>query len=197
MRRLFLPMLAMSALAACAQRSAASGVATSSSAAVAACESPALDRYTLAGSELLPTGPRDSIYRYRDSSTAFVSLIRYAVTPDVRFDADSQAWTLREGDKFPEVQQVLLEAGRQDSNNLLVADSSQIDVGGRAISESMYAMAVTRMRVPTVEVQYLYLIGDRFLKVRGSFQSDQWDRSDIAEWAQASARCAWSGEGRG
>lgn len=193
MRRLILPLLAMSALAACAQRSAASGAATSPTAAVAACDSPALDRYTLAGSELLPTGPRDSIYRFRDSSTAFVSLIRYAVTPDVRFDADSQAWTLREGDKFPQVQQLLLEAGRQDDNRLLVADSSRLDVGGRSINESMYAMAVMRMRVPTVEVQYLYLIGDRFLKVRGSFQSDQWGRSDFAEWTRASARCAWSG----
>jgi hypothetical protein len=113
--------------------------------------------------------PNDSLFRFSDGTRALVSVIIYEPGADVKVDPDSQKWTAREGEKFRQVQQIQKDRGRISDFTVALSDTVRFTAGGRRILEHMI---VVPTRFPNgqivLEMQYLYLIDGKFVKVRGS-----------------------------
>jgi hypothetical protein len=147
-----------------------------------------IGRYRFKVAEVSSSGSRDSIFRYTDGTDAIVSVFRYDVPPDVKIGPDSQSWTAREGGKFEQVQSILLQQGRIENFRTAFADTSDLDIGGVTVTEHSTAIAVRAGGRVRMDFQYLYLVGGRFLKVRGTFPGDSWRTSEIADFSREVAR---------
>lgn len=143
-------------------------------------------RYRLTEVRAIQGYPADTIYRFTDGSGAPVSAIRFPVPEDVRTSPDSQAWTVREGEKFALVQAERVRRGVIESYEVAFTDTSTVD--DARLFEHSVAIAVRRNGRIEVEFQYLYLVGGRFLKARGTFPADQWTTSEFPNFARELAR---------
>ncbi|MEO5589743.1 MAG: hypothetical protein ABIS03_09165 [Gemmatimonadaceae bacterium] len=133
--------------------------------------------------------PADSLFRYSDSSATLLSVIIYDVAPDVKAVADSQMWAPREGDKFREVQRMQRERGRIGDYVIAFSDTATLTVGRSRIVEHSIA-SPTRFSNGTiaVEMQYLYLVAGRFVKVRATVPENKWQEIPIRSFARELAR---------
>lgn len=156
-------------------------------AAIAPSDVPAVvGRYHLTEVRAIQGYPADTIYRFTDGSAARVSAIRYYVPEDVKTSQDSALWTVREGAKFALVQAEQVRRGAIESYEVAFTDTSTVD--DVRLFEHAVAIAVRRNGRIDVEFQYLYLVGGRFLKARGTFPSDQWTTSEFPNFARELAR---------
>ncbi len=149
-----------------------------------------IGRYRFTRAEVLSSGSRDSIFRYTDGTAARVSVFRYDIPPDVKIGADSQSWTAREGPKFEQLQSVLVKQGRIESFLTAFTDTKELDIGGVTVLEHSTAIAVRVRGRLHMDFQYLYLVGGRFLKVRGTFPGESWRTSAIPNFSREVARLA-------
>lgn len=147
-----------------------------------------IGRYELTRSELLGSTTRDSIYRYTDGTKSTISVIRYDVSEGAKIGVDSQAWTAREGEKFELVQSALVEQGRIESFRTAFSNTQELVVDGTVLREHSIAIAVRARGSVYMDFQYLYLVGGRFLKVRGTFPGESWKTSEIPNFAREIAR---------
>jgi hypothetical protein len=145
-------------------------------------------RFRLSKVEAIKFLPADTLYRFTDGSVANVSAVRYAIAPDVKAGSDSQAWTAREGEKFERIQQILLRQGRIESYRTYLSQAQRLNLGDAELIEHATVLTVQKVDAGTVEFAYVYLIGGRFLKVRGTFPGDQWQASDFPAFARELAR---------
>lgn len=129
----------------------------------------------------------DSLYRFRDSTRANVTVFVYSVPPDVSADGDAQRWTVREGEKFRASQDVRRSRRQIVAYELVISDTTRLE-GNRAILEHR---SVSPTRYPggavTVEMQYLYLIDGRFVKVRATVPAQGWEQTQVPTFARALA----------
>lgn len=133
--------------------------------------------------------PTDSLYRFRDSTRTNVSVIIYNVSPDAMQGADPQQWTSREGEKFRAVQAAQRERGKIADYVVAFSDTARLSVGSGSILEHSIASPT---RFPNgniaVEMQYLYLIDGKFVKVRATVPEQGWQRTGVPSFARALAR---------
>jgi hypothetical protein len=131
----------------------------------------------------------DSIFRYRDGSRTILSVIIYNVPDGVRVDADSQKWTAREGDKFKRVQDLYVSRGQLAAYTVAFSDTTRFPAAGHNILEHSIA---TPVRFPNgaiaVELQYLYLIGGKFIKVRATIPQAGWEQTNVPSFARETAQ---------
>lgn len=131
--------------------------------------------------------PTDSAFRFRDGSPAILSLIIYNVPPDVQVGADPQQWTPREGEKFRAVQEIRRRSGQISAYAVAFADTSRI-ADARSTLEHYIAIPV---RMPSgavaVEMQFLYLIDGKFVKVRATIPEQGWEQTSVPSFARALA----------
>jgi hypothetical protein len=129
--------------------------------------------------------PTDSLFRFSDGSRTILTVIIYDVAADVKVDADSQKWTPREGEKFKLVQAIRRDRGQLSDFTLAFSDTTRFAVGARHVLEHAIAMPT---RYPsgmiTVEMQYLYLIGGKFLKVRATIPQQGWEETKVPSFAR-------------
>lgn len=129
--------------------------------------------------------PTDSLFRFRDGSQTILSVIVYDVAADVRVDADSQKWTAREGEKFKAVQDVRASRGQIAAYEVAFSDTTRFAAGDRTILEHSIAAPV---RFPNgaiaVELQYLYLIDGKFVKVRATVPEKGWEETQVPGFAR-------------
>lgn len=139
--------------------------------------------YRLVGRRIL--GGRDSLWRYTDGR-AQVSVIRYVIDQDVQVGTDSVAWLEREGQKFLRVQAILREQGRIDRFEVRM---SKLEQGPKPPEHEHIAVVTNTSRgKQTVEMQYLYLVGGRWLKVRVTEPDDGATSSSAPLFARSLAR---------
>jgi hypothetical protein len=129
--------------------------------------------------------PTDSLFRFSDGSPTILTVIIYDVADDVRVDADSQQWTAREGEKFKAVQDIRASRGQIAAYELAFSDTTRIAAGERTTLEHSIAAPV---RFPNgaiaVEMQYLYLIGGKFVKVRATIPEKGWEQTQVPAFAR-------------
>lgn len=128
------------------------------------------------------------MYRFTDGSAAILTAIRYSIPQDVKIEADSQAWTTREGEKFERMQQILLGRRTIENYRTLLSHAQSVDLVDTRLLEHATVVSTRRHGTSTMEFQYLYLVGGRFLKVRGTFPGEQWQTSDFLAFARELAR---------
>ncbi len=161
---------------------------TNASSAASATSTTPVGRYRFTRGELIRSTRNDSIYRFTDGTPATVSVIRYDVPENVKVGADPQAWTTPEGERFEEVQSILLQQGRIQSFEKAFSTTSDVVVDNAVLREHAIAIAVRPSGTTRMDYQYLYVVGGRFLKVRGTFPGDSWKNSDFPEFAREVAR---------
>lgn len=129
--------------------------------------------------------PGDSLFRFRDSSRTNLTVFIYEIGADVRVEADSQLWTAREGGKFKEIQDIRVARGQIAEYVLAVSDTSRIGIGRYDILEHWMA---TPVRFPSgaiaVDMQFLYLVGGKFIKVRATIPEQGWEQTRVPSFAR-------------
>lgn len=132
--------------------------------------------------------PADSIFRFSDGSKTYLSVIVYGVTTDGG-DNDTQKWVALEGEKFKEAQDIRQKRGQISAYVMGYSDTTRFMVGSRNLLEHTIAMPT---RYPngsiTVEMQYLYLIDNKFVKVRGTIPEHGWQQTGVPSFARELAR---------
>ena len=108
---------------------------------------------------------RDSVWRYTNGK-AQVSVIRYALTRDAKTGADTSAWLAREGNKFVQVMPMLKRRGAIESYEV---KTSRVGDGPAPPHREYVGVVVSTIKGKrSTELQYLYLVKNRWLKVRAS-----------------------------
>lgn len=181
---LLLPIL----FAACSPNQAARGIESPvAPKALSAGDIPAeIGRYRLTAVDSVKSYPADTLYRFTDGTDAVVSAIRYPIPGDVKVGVDSQTWLAREGDKLSQVQEIRVE--RRQIESYQVAFSTTKPLQDSPLVERATAIAVRQGGAVHMEFQYLYIVGGRFLKVRGTLPGDMWRTSDFPNFARELAR---------
>jgi hypothetical protein len=127
----------------------------------------------------------DSLFRFRDGSRTILTVIIYNVAADVKVDTDSQKWTAREGEKFKAVQEIRRNRGQLGAYVVAFSDTTRFAAGERNILEHSIA---TPIRFPNgavaVDMQYLYLIDGKFVKVRATFPEQGWQQTQVPSFAR-------------
>lgn len=127
--------------------------------------------------------PTDTIYRFVDSTSQRISVIRYPVPPDIRALADTSQWVDVEGRKFERVQELLVQRGSLQSSRVAYMRTVPLQVGSRTVQEFAAAMVVRIRGKSFVDLEYLYLVGDTFLKIRATVPEES-ERKDIPAFAR-------------
>jgi len=123
--------------------------------------------------------PRDSIYRYKDGSPTLLSVIIYNISESSKVDADSLKWTAREGALFAQVEEIQRQRGVLTGYQVVFSDSTRFRVGPRLLLEHQIAAAVrfANGRV-AVELQNLYLIDGKYVKIRATVPAEGWEHNE-------------------
>ena len=129
--------------------------------------------------------PADSLFRYKDGSPTNLTVFIYDADADGHPDLDAPTRTAREGEKFKAVQDILMSRGQISAHQMAFSDTTRVTVGQSTILEHAVAMPT---RYPdgaiTVEMQYLYLIGGKFLKVRATVPEKGWQETQVPQFAR-------------
>jgi hypothetical protein len=133
--------------------------------------------------------PTDSVFRFSDGSPTTLTVFIYDVVADVKVEADSQKWTAREGEKFKSVQEIRRARGQIADFVMAFSDTTRFNVGQKNILEHAIAIP-TRLnnRNVVVEMQYLYLIHGKFVKVRGTIPQQGWEKTGVPSFSRDLAR---------
>lgn len=144
---------------------------------------------SLHGYRLTGTEPIDikvgggHLYRFRDSTKAYITVFVYPVPDDVKQSPDSAQWVATEGSKFAAVLPILVQRGQFDSYEMAFENPDTVVAGDHPVV-GFRAVAVTRAR-GRVEVQYefLHLVRGEFVKVRATVPQEDWERAPIIPFA--------------
>lgn len=128
------------------------------------------------------------LYRFSDGSSARVSVIVYPVPHDVLVESTPDARVQREGRKFQQALELLARRGTYEGIAMAYADSDSVVARGVPVPGYSAAAAAMRGGRTTVELQYIYIIGSRFLKVRATLPERGWQDSTVPRFAEELAR---------
>lgn len=131
------------------------------------------------------SAPADSLFRFSDGSRTILSVFIYDVADDVKSDPDPQKWTVYEGEKFKAVQDIRVRRGDIASYVLAYSDTTRFPAGAGTILEHSVGMPIRyRNGVIAVDMQFLYLIDGKFVKVRATVPSDEWEQTEVPSFAR-------------
>lgn len=144
---------------------------------------------SLHGYRLTGTEPIDikvgggHLYRFRDSTKAYITVFVYPVPDDVKQSPDSAQWVATEGHKFAAILPILVQRGQFDTYEMAFENPDTVVAGNHPVV-GFRAVAVTRAR-GRVEVQYefLHLVRGEFVKVRATVPQEDWEQAPIIPFA--------------
>jgi hypothetical protein len=129
--------------------------------------------------------PADSLFRYKDGSPTNLSVFIYDADADSQNDADPQLRTVREGEKFKAVQDILMSRGQIAAHRVAFSDTTRLTVGTGTLLEHAIGLGTRHPNgAITVELQYLYLIGGKFVKVRATIPEKGWEQANVPQFAR-------------
>jgi hypothetical protein len=89
----------------------------------------------------------------------------------------------QEGQLFLESLPIGVQRGWYDSYSIAFSEPDSLDVDGRLLVGRSTAAATKGAGRITVQLQYLYLLGTRFVKVRASVPAEGWQNTDVPRFA--------------
>ena len=136
---------------------------------------------------LEPIAERDGggqLYRFNDRSAAWVTVFVYPIPEDVKQTGDSAEWVVVEGEKFARVLPVLVQRGQYQAYEMAFADPEPVVAGSDTIP-GFAAAAVTRSGGDvSVQLEYIYLVRGRFVKVRATLPENGWQQAPVPLFAR-------------
>jgi hypothetical protein len=191
--RLAISALVAITLGACAQNPPAGAASTPAPADSAAARSGAiayglvfpaqLHRYALTETSEVKARPADKIFRYSDGSETRVTVFFY-LADSVAAARDPQQVVAQEGQLFLESLPLSVQRGWIESYSTALARSDSLSVDGRVVRGHVTTVTAKQARRNTMELQYVYLVGPRFVKVRASVPAESWPNTDVPRFAQ-------------
>ncbi len=147
---------------------------------------------SLHGYHLTETGPLADTslgvrYRYAGPPRELVTVFLYPIPADVRTGEDLQAWVSAEGKKFEAMLPLGVQRGFWEQYAGAFANAEPIAVEGGTVPGFIAGAATKRNGRISVELQYVYAVCGRFLKVRGTLPQEGWEESDFPTFAKALA----------
>lgn len=135
-----------------------------------------------------PTPPSvDTNYRFTDGTQA-LSVFVYAIPPDVVRGTDAQVWVDAEAAKLPQVFQAGVQRGYYRDIQLESSKPEPLRAGAALLPGHVTAAQSHNAQGQlNSEVQYLYVVRGMFLKVRATIPGDNWEASDVPNFAKALA----------
>ena len=124
-----------------------------------------------------------TMFRYSDGSATRVSVFFY-LADSVAPAADARALVAQTGQSFLETLPIGVQRGWYDSYTTAFSDPDSVTVDGRLLLGNATAAATKKDGSVHVELQYVYLIGPRLLKVRASVPAEGWEKTDIPRFAR-------------
>jgi hypothetical protein len=133
--------------------------------------------------------PSDSVFRFSDGSDTRLTVIVYDPEEGATDGPDPQVATAEEGAKFPITQEVRRSRGQITGFVVAFSDTARVAGGRRPLLEHSVAVPV-RLRNGTiaVELQYLYLIDGKFVKVRATESEQRWQQTKARAFARELVR---------
>ena len=126
----------------------------------------------------------DTLFRYADSTGFGVSVFRFPIRDDVKKGStDPVKWLEAEAAKFIAIQPILRERRAIDSSVVRLTKLVPIYPNGPPAVEYITAIEQWGRRGNTIEVEHLWIVGDRFLKVRGSERNRESGMSPTTQFA--------------
>lgn len=143
-----------------------------------------LGQFRLTEQRTLGDGGR--LYRYRDTSTVFLTVFRYPITAAAaQRSLDPAARARWEGENFLRLLPIQQQRGIYTTYQLVVSRPDSVRVASRIVPGHMLAVSTLRRAQPEYELQYVYLLGDDFVKVRATIPAAKWPRADLPELVSA------------
>ena len=140
--------------------------------------------YVLGKSAPVEGSPESTAYSYENGSTGWITVFIYPRQIRGR-SADSRTALTEEGRGLFEMLPVGVQRGRWDDyvESHSAPDSVMVNGGVTLGNETA---AVTKLRgAVSVQMQYVYLLGSHFVKVRATVPSDDWEKSGVPAFASA------------
>lgn len=131
----------------------------------------------------------DSLYRFSDGSGTNLSVIVYDVIAEAKTDQDPQKWTAIEGEKFKEVQEIRKNRGDMAAYSVAFSDSARFKAGSLNLLEHRIATPVRYANgTIAIDMQYLYLVDGKFLKVRATIPEPGWQQTMVPAFSRELAQ---------
>lgn len=140
-------------------------------------------RYALTETNAVEGHPQDKAFRYSDGSRTRVSVFFYP-TDSAGAVRDPRQAVANEGQLFEQSLPIGVQRGWYDSYRTAFSDPDSLTVDGRLVLGHTTGAATKRGAQVSVELQYLYLLGTRFLKVRASVPAQGWQNTDVPTFAR-------------
>ncbi|MGH7531614.1 MAG: hypothetical protein ACREMN_14630 [Gemmatimonadales bacterium] len=125
------------------------------------------------------------VYRFSDGSATRLTVFVYRIPADVQEGPDSAAWVHRESEKFTRVLPIQVERGVYEAYEVAFAHAEPDVRGADTIPGHVVGAGTRRGGEVFVELQYLYLVRGRFVKVRATIPSDRWQETTVPNFAKA------------
>ena len=130
------------------------------------------------------------LYRYSGRPGEYLTVFVYPIPEDVKAAPDSVQWVVMEGRKFGLVMPVQVQRGRYDAYEIAFENPHPV-VAGRDTIPGFVAGVATRTRgAVELQMEYLYLVHGRFLKIRATMPEKGWQETRVALFAEELARRA-------
>ena len=140
--------------------------------------------------------PIDTLFRFTDGSPSLTSAIRYPIPDDVRLGSSREQWTRREGAKLVAIQEYFVSQKRISSFRIVFDSTQLVSIDDATIFEHFIALEVSRPDGTRIDVQTIYQVCNRFLKVRGTFTVESWSQSAFADFSREVLRLTRIAEAR-
>jgi hypothetical protein len=128
--------------------------------------------------------PTDTLWRYEDGR-AQVSVIRYPIREASKVGTDTSQWLLREGESLIRAMPLLQQRRQIDSYSVRL---SRVEAGPNPPALEYAGVVLEAARGKrTIESQYLYIVGGRWLKVRATEPDDSSASSPVPAFARTMA----------
>ena len=139
--------------------------------------------YRLTESYPIEGYPQHRGFRYTDESPTRVSVFVYPADSAAAV-AEPRHAVAQEGPLFSESLPIGVQRGRYDTYNIAFSHADSLEVDGQLVFGHVTAAPTKRAGRVSVEFQYLYLVGTRFVKVRASVPAEGWQNTDVPLFAQ-------------
>ena len=139
-------------------------------------------RYTLTEATEVEARPDDKVFRYSDGSDTRVTVFFYRADSAMAAENPQQALA-QEGQSFLESLPISVQRGWLDSYSAAVARTDSVTVDGRVVPGHITEVVAKRSGRSNMELQYVFLIAPRFVKVRASVPTEAWPNPDVTHFA--------------
>ena len=143
-----------------------------------------LNGYRLTDTKVFDDSTEGTSYRYKNGSSDLVTMFIYPISPAARRGSDVRDWVAAEGQGFKEVFPAGVQRGWWQEYTAAFDHPDSVLVGTEQIPGYLVAGVTRRGNVVNVELEYLFEMCDRFVKVRGTLASATWNQSLFSRFAK-------------